>query len=368
VLSSTVLALFLGELFLRAIFHPGDYLYASLVDDPVLGHRIEPLTRGHDALGFRNREVPERVGIVAIGDSQTYGWGVLREDSWPSQLAVLLHEPVYNMALGGFGPLEELYLAKHEAMRLHPRLLLVALYFGNDIAEAYRCAHERPYWYDWRETTSATGAQPDDLTPDAREAGKPLGALRDWLSRTSVLYGFLRVRVFHRLSILERDRLAAQVTPDSQMVWVDPADHSVRTIFTAKRRLSALDTRRPNIQEGLRISKRAFEAIKAHAAARGVRLLVVLIPTKEQAYSRYLEQCGSPMPAALIRLCAVEARVKGDMVEFLESKGIGYVDVTQALAEATQRHVPIYPQNSDSHPVGAGYGVIARAVFDALQR
>lgn len=268
-LISILAALLLGELLLRAIFSPGDYLYASLIDDPVLGVRIEPYTSGHDALGFRNRAVPTRVGVVALGDSQTYGWGVPREESWPHQLAALLHEPVYNMALGGFGPLEELYLAEHEATRFHPRLLLVGLYFGNDIADAYHAAHYRTYWYGWRETTPAAPTQPDDPTSDAREPAKHFAAVRDWLARNSVLSGFLRVRVFHWLAILEKDRLAAQVNPDSQMVWVDPADHSVRTIFMAQRWLLRLDTGNPDIHEGLRITKRAFEALKAHADGLG---------------------------------------------------------------------------------------------------
>jgi hypothetical protein len=108
--------------------------------------------------------------------------------------------------------------------------------------------------------------------------------------------------------------------------------------------------------------------METHADNRGVRLLVVLIPTKEQAYCRYLEQCKNPMPAALVRLCDTEERVKGDFVAFLRAKGIGYVDVTQALSDATQRHIQIYPQDSDGHPVAAGYGVIARAVLEALQR
>jgi hypothetical protein len=368
ILTSTLVALVLGELVLRAIFNPGDYLYASVIDDPVLGRRIEPYTSGHDALGFRNREVPERVSIVALGDSQTYGVGVFREDTWPQQLAGLLHQPIYNMALGGFGPLEEMYLAEHEATRLQPQLLLVGLYFGNDIAEAYRSAHQRPYWYDWREATVATPAHSDDDPPGAQEPQKRFGAVRDWLARKSVLYGFLRARVFHRLAILEKDRLATQSAPESQMVWVDPADHSIRTIFTAQRRLAVLETRRPDIQEGLRITKRAFEAMKVHVGARGARLLVVLIPTKERAYCPYLEHCGNPMPAALVRLCAVEERVKGDVIDFFESRGIDYVDVTQALSDEARRHTPIYPQDSDGHPAPAGHAVIARVVFDALQR
>ena len=40
-----------------------------MVADPILGHRIEPHTTGHDALGFRNAAAPARAHIVAIGES-----------------------------------------------------------------------------------------------------------------------------------------------------------------------------------------------------------------------------------------------------------------------------------------------------------
>ena len=95
---------------------------------------------------------------------------------------------------------------------------------------------------------------------------------------------------------------------------------------------------------------------------------MVLIPTKERVYCPYLAQCGDPIPPALARLCDAEDRVKEDVVDFFESKGIVYVDVTQALSDAARRHALIYPQDSDNHPVAAGYAVIAGAVFDALQR
>src|SRR5262249_21309281 len=112
---STVGAILLAEFGLRFTVNPGDFLHATLIDDPVLGHRIQPLTTGHDGLGYRNIVVPERADIVAIGDSQTYGVGAPRDSSWPYQLSQLLGENVYNMAVGGYGPLQYLYLTQTTA-------------------------------------------------------------------------------------------------------------------------------------------------------------------------------------------------------------------------------------------------------------
>src|SRR6185503_10304100 len=152
VLASSVLALLLGEFAGRLAVHPGDFLTARRAEHPVLGHRIEPNTTGHDALGFRNPAVPERAEVVAIGDSVTYGYAAARDDSWPHQTGVLLRQPVYNMGLGGYGPLEYVYLAEHEAKKLRPSLLLVGFNFGNDLVDAYTSAYQNSYWREWRDT------------------------------------------------------------------------------------------------------------------------------------------------------------------------------------------------------------------------
>ncbi len=367
VLGSTVVALFLGELLARLVVNPGDFLLASLAEDPALGQRIAPHTTGHDALGFRNAATPERVNIVAIGDSQTYGVSAARDGSWPHQIGVLLGEPVYNMALGGYGPLEYLHLAGQEARKLQPRLLLVGFYFGNDLAEACRAAHQRPYWRSWREPGSMVVCDPEDPGSAPPEPKKRFAAARDWLSRHSVLYSLMRVTLLAQLASSEKDRIALQLPPDRQMIWRDPANAAVRTIFSPQLRLSAIDPRLPQVQEGLRITKRAFAGLKSEADAQGAKLLVVLIPTKERAYCAYLDESGARLPGALVALCDAEARVKKELVEFLTIGKIAFVDTTQALEAQIRKHVQVYPTDSDGHPRAAGYGAIAQAAYDAVR-
>src|SRR6267378_5616866 len=61
----------------------------KLIADPVLGKRLAPFTRGHDANGFRNDSVPQHADIVTLGDSQTWGVNAERQDAWPQQLSKL---------------------------------------------------------------------------------------------------------------------------------------------------------------------------------------------------------------------------------------------------------------------------------------
>lgn len=366
ILVSISTALLFGELVVRSVVNPNDFLYATLIDDPVLGPSIKPLTTGHDALGFRNLGLPGHADIVAIGDSQTYGVSATRENSWPNQLGNLLHKPVYNMALGGYGPLQYLHLAQHQAKKLGPRLLLIGLYFGNDLMDSYNLAHGMPYWRDWRESGDGASTENEYRPAHEPEPRKRFETLRNWLARHSVLYSMLRVAIFPRLAAWEQDQMASHVSPEYRMIWSDSAQPSVRTIFTPQSRLSALDLEQSRVREGLHIMKRALVSMKAEADAQGAQLYFVLIPTKERVYCHYLQETGAPMPVTFDKLCRAEELVKEDLSHLFAAKGIESIDVTGALEKKTREHVQIYPMDSDGHPLATGYGVIADAVFRAI--
>jgi hypothetical protein len=181
------------------------------------------------------------------------------------------------------------------------------------------------------------------------------------------LYSMLRVTLFPRLASWEQDRMVLQVTPDQQMTWIDPSNDSVRTIFKPQMKLSVLDAKRPIVQEGLRITKRAFISLQKESDVQGTKLLIVLIPTKERVYCRYLKDSGGNVPNTFVSLCDAEERIKEDLIRFLDANKIAHVDVTKAMQEQTYQHIQIYPKDSDGHPLTVGYGVIAHTVFDAMR-
>src|SRR5215472_7496440 len=106
------------EFLLRIVFYPVDYLEPYLVEDDLLGVKVKPHSSGHDSWGYRNKLVPTSADIVTIGDSQTYGISATAADSWPAKLHQLIHKDVYNLSLGGYGPLEYLYLLENKAFKL----------------------------------------------------------------------------------------------------------------------------------------------------------------------------------------------------------------------------------------------------------
>ncbi|MEO7335113.1 MAG: hypothetical protein ABIV63_00910, partial [Caldimonas sp.] len=334
--------------------------------DPILGHRIGPDTAGHDSLGFRNPRVPVQADVVVLGDSQTYGFGAAREGSWPQQLAGLLGGPVYSMALGGYGPMEYLYLMRNPAKKLQSKQFVVGFYFGNDLMDACYAVEGRTHWAGWRSSPAVACASASSFAGGATPT-KRLGAWRDWLAGHSVLYGVLKATVLRRLATWEKDQAAAQVTQDVQMLWKDPAQPATRTIFMPQQRLAVVDPESPGVQEGLRITKRAFEEMRDEAATQRARLLVVMIPTKERVYCAYLARSGAELPPAYARLCEAEERVAAELTRHLTASAITYTDALPALREQTMVHAQIYPTDAEGHPLPVGYSVIASVVFAAMR-
>jgi hypothetical protein len=199
---------------------PDAYVEAGLLD-PELIYRGNPRYPEHDANGFRNGAIPDSADIVTIGDSQTYGSGVGFHQAWPRVLEKLSSCRIYNMAFGGYGPLQYSILTR-EAVRFRPRLIFVAIYFGNDFYNNWEMYLRNPKKYPVPENllepaleqersmplsrdaedffrmgqADSTESSPENSTATRTEGFRSLrhflGSMRYFLSRNSSLWGFGR--------------------------------------------------------------------------------------------------------------------------------------------------------------------------------
>jgi lysophospholipase L1-like esterase len=354
---STGLALLLGEGLVRTVLDPVNYLAVDPVADSVLRVRLQPYAGGHDAWGFRNSEVPDSADVVTIGDSQTYGVSAPAHESWPAQLARLTNLRVYNLALGGYGPLQYYELLRSRARRLHPKVVVVGLYYGNDLWDAYATAYGVQHWAalrrpNWTPIYDTVGsAPPRDVA---------LAPVRDWLARHSVLY---RLATYSALGGVARQMEVAATGPTGGEI--DFAHHGRRTRLTPGARLKVLDLRDSTIAEGLRLSLDRLEAMAKEARRTGTRFLVALIPTKEWVYAPSVGKLEDEKYQELQLLLEREGEVHRRVEGWLDQHDIAYVDLAGALQSAAAAS-PIYPDSKDGHPTSAGYAVIARTVAEAL--
>jgi lysophospholipase L1-like esterase len=355
---STALALLLGEGLARLILDPVDYLMATPVFDPILGRRLEPGASGHDQWGFRNREIPDRVDVVTIGDSQTYGVGLTRLSSWPAQLSEFTGLQVYNAALSGYSPVQYHELLRRYALRLKPSVIVVGFYFGNDLPEAYRTVYALPHYAALRRKDMPPLKSE---VPTRSSKSQFVGLLRRWLSSHSVVY---RVALS---SILQGYAQPAELIlgrGGNDLVRFHHGTSS--TAFTPAHRLGALDLDSPAVREGLRLSLVHFELIARLCDTAGVAFFIALIPTKERVYQSLIEADPKLRQHAVLReLLTQEKEVDKRVRRFLQERGISYIDLLLPLKDAVN-HTAIYRPDDDGHPIAAGYSVIAREVARAI--
>jgi GDSL-like Lipase/Acylhydrolase family len=376
---------------LLGVFPPPPYT----VPDERLDFRPNPAVPGHDRRGFRNPNVPATAPIVALGDSQTYGTHVRSQDAWPRQLTAMTGETVYSMAYGGYGPAHRLLLWD-EAVEFEPELVIEAFYAGNDLFDAFDLVYNRgqlpalkgsdPQWQERirqaeeLEPIAQRVAQIDQHTfrvlgGTTEEASDAL--LPSFPAQYSRIYGLLRRTTDEVMRVVKKaPRRPQSITLEKNwetlttFVAVRPAycqvfdNGRLKTVFTSAYRLVALSLDDPRIAEGLQISLRAMQAMQEKALARKIRLLVLLIPTKETVF-RQLEQ--NP-PESYRRLTEYEEYVWRAIKDFLERHSIDYLDALPALQAQLTAGMQPYPVSNDGHPNKHGHRAIAQLVNAYLGR
>lgn len=276
-----------------------------------------------DLLGFRNEAVPIKADVIAIGDSQTYGYGVAFKDTWPKQLeARLAGKSVYSMACGGWGPTQYVVMGRL-ADRFRPKAVIVAYYTGNDPHDAFAEAYNKPRWKSLRAST----------TLDKNDQPKAVWPIPD----------------------------------DDQ--WDADLGGGVRTVFTPGYRFASNDRSVPGVREGYAIIARTATAISDALQEVGARVVFTIIPTKELAYAERVRAAGLKPPAPYRSLIADEPQNIDELAALLRKVPRGsYVDVVKPLQRAALGKLPLYRADIDGHPQGPAFAVIAEALAAELSR
>lgn len=350
IVCSVVLTLLLMESILRIFYNPIDYLLAKPSPHPYLNHKIEPFSTGHDKWGFRNEEVPEQAKVVAIGDSMTYGVMASSTSSWPAHLSNKLGANVYNLSLGGYGPLQYLYLFQNYALKLNPDTVILGIYLGNDLMDAYNLAYSNEQWSNYRDDSQSNSIESNLILPEMSDK-KLFSSIRSLLSRTSVLY-----RIVTQNKIFDNVRLRETKSLHSTTIPVAKQDYEVLLKpIKAFRHVNINDDR---IQDALRITKSAILDIVEIGQKHNIDLQVAIIPIKENVYrEEMIANCEINCDETVYKKLLGLDEIRTGLFLFLENNEIPFVDLLPALRKASSEE-PIYPPH-DGHPNGIGYKTIA---------
>lgn len=376
------------------------------VQDPVLGHRIKPGVAGHDNKGFRNDSVYSRSDVVVLGDSQTYGSGVKREENWPSQLRETIGMPVYNMSVGGWGPVESMFLLD-EALEFQPKLIIEALYSGNDFHDCFSAVYYRLQLDSLKTSDGPLAAAVDSAEQlekfsslvsrahSIRRQEKREGTvyhLKNWLYANLYTYKVLSTGKNRLLASLSGNRprsnesrekkLSATVQSPSALIekqWSDsrsaaglyPSHYLIfdsgifRTILTPRYRLVATDQSDPRPREGVQLALGAIERMADKLRRRDISFLVLLIPTKELVYGELANETNTgniPAREDYLKLLASETEIWLTVKQRLDSLGIAWLDGLPCLRESFATGVQPYMVTENGHPDTPGHRALAGCV------
>ncbi|MFA5996854.1 MAG: hypothetical protein WC790_04070, partial [Candidatus Paceibacterota bacterium] len=341
---------------------------AVLRPDDTFGFVITPGSDTHDAWGFKNRLVPTTTDIVAIGDSHTYGtYGA--DTDWSAFLEKSSGRDIYNLSVWGYGPVEYLGLLPR-ALSLHPHTVVIAVYLGNDVFNAYDAAYHRAAWTALRDPSFVDAVPVDSST--FKETHIAFRGLRDFLREHLAVY-----RLLGDGSRLLRERLGMAsprtvgtrdwATTDLDASLIYDETPSVATKFWPASRIKGVDLSTPEVAEGLAVTKRVFIAMKEMADKQGVPILFAFIPEKEEVYAPLVAQTGLSN-AVFDASVQHETHIRAELAEFCSARHLYCTDMLPGLQASVASGDAVYRFHWDEHPAPDGYAVYASLIQDALSR
>jgi hypothetical protein len=272
------------------------------VGDPEVGYRHVPGFTGRErnpeydvrieinSRGYRDREYAlgkrDALRIVGLGDSFTFGSGVEEPEIYLSRLETLLPEKlgraveVVNLGAGGRGLSDEARVLAVDGPDYEPDLVLVGLFFGNDIRDVM-CGWDRfrveggfRYWKDgilerWRHPlVPGEILRGEDEPRPLREpasAALPI-PFKDLLKENLHLYTFLQ----RRYDAL-RERLASREPGGPTKSF---------TVFNMEALM--IDPYPAELEQAWDDSRDELAKMRDWCTSRGARLAVVGIPIPAQ--------------------------------------------------------------------------------------
>jgi lysophospholipase L1-like esterase len=294
--------------------------------------------------GFRDVEwpgapLPDTTSIVVVGDSCAAGVGVPLRQAFPALLEVRLGERaeagsvrVYNAAVAGHGPGDQLLVLEDVAERLDPAIVIATFYDGNDLDDLrFEIDRERRRAGEVVGKGGRAAFAVDPVDPLEWSYWHRTALWRSFGERASLLllrFGWIEPRAIYTMRML-------------RAMWIGGSDAELAE----------------DVERGVQ----AFRRIASLCAGRGAHLLVVRLPARVQTDPRQFQAMldGNGLDAQ-----SFDRTLPGrTVVERLRKDGIDVVDLLPLL-EVDDEASPYY--FVEGHPSAAGHARIADAVADAL--
>jgi hypothetical protein len=232
------------------------------------------------------------------------------------------------------GACPEQYLRLYETFgaKMHPRVLLVGLFLGNDF-------HEAPGFDRWVKSKAGGNYMSSQSPPLRFSLWHALQGIKGLLTRYSYLYNLVRV-----MRTFDGNRSA-----ESRAF---PLANGHQLLLFPTRLAQAVTVGQPGHVEFEQVF-RPIDRMSSIARENGTHMLVVFQPSKEEIY---LPLLGEPVPDA-----------GGPLLTALQKQGIDCLDLAPAFRRRAQAGDQLYFE-ADGHPNREGYELTAEEILTHLSR
>lgn len=282
-----------------------------------------------NSLGIRNAEIPvephDRYRIVVLGDSHTFGFGVIEEQTWPRLLERSLRDrtgdrqvEVINAGIEGLAIEQEIQFFQDCFVTLKPNLVILT-YYWNDMPMIG--SPEEP-WPDGVDMIPPTMSSEKSAV-----AGK--AAARGTISVAERIKGLLKQSYLLYNVVQHAPALQTRMYPSIETKW---------------KRATLEGVHSPRLNASWAFVESQLVGLKKLSIAHSFDLTVVVVPLFEQMTS-------SSYP---------DAAYQSELLRIGRSRGIDIVDPLPAIKAVNPR----YPRHFipfDGHPNGLIYQVVANA-------
>jgi len=343
----------------------GDIVRMGFVPRELFGGESHRYPFETDPEGFRNPAVRPQIDVAALGDSFVDAMTSPREEAWPARLEEISGRKVQNYGTSSFGPQQELYVLQDFAIGHQPRDVVVAYFAGNDLFDAER-------FDSWEHGGDKPGEEASGWRLKKRYRRF------ETLFLTTLAKRFLPAR-----------SAAPQVSPRKSEPGFNRGAYTIATATGTPLRfalmppyLQKLASSRGEIERsrGWKLVRESFAKMKETCAARGARLTVMFIPSKDEVYWPLIDRSlgqeelqhsldfistynHMPLRAADIRANRLSQNEL--MREFCAASGIPFLDLTPALEEAVASGGAVY-FSDDAHWNATGHQIAAEQLANFL--
>jgi hypothetical protein len=281
-------------------------------------------------IGFRTSPIDFFVDTVVIGDS--FGMCFTEQsDCWVDQLQTLSGKNIVNLSQPVTGTTSHYRILRDFGQPLEPALVIWQ-FFGNDFNDDYGLAVFN--------NTSTALDDPETVTTDAGIGG--------FLRRNVAVYAFVE-------TLLQGYYLGM---PASESLYVKPyrvqyGENNQNTLmFGGRYELEALDMSLEKNQQGLIYSQDSFKEAQDLVTSWNGRLVVVLIPTREEVYSS--------ITAPIMGQEAIDklASARLTMLELCEMKNLQCLDPIEEFRQYAENGEALY-FSDDMHLNPLGNRILA---------